>query len=128
MEKEQERVEFVDQKIEKKEMKFSSPVNLKGLLSGTVLTRESVKKQFPYILFLVFLAVVYIANRYHAEKIVRRMQVVQQEIKELRAESITTTAELMFLSKQSEVTRGIRANGLELHESVEPPIKLKKKK
>lgn len=122
MAKEQD-VEFIDSKIENPEEKRAS---IKELLDGTILTRKSIVKQLPFVLFLTFLAALYIGNRYHAEKVVRDLTKLQQEVKDLRAESITNAAELMFISKQSEVVKMVKAANLDLEESVKPPIKIKK--
>jgi hypothetical protein len=100
---------------------------LRNILDGSILTRDSVIEQLPYLLFLTLIAVFYIGNRYHAEKIVRESIQTQAELKELRAESITSASKLMFISKQSEVARLVSKQGLELKEAVEPPKKLRVK-
>ncbi|MBI9066937.1 MAG: hypothetical protein JEZ09_06570 [Salinivirgaceae bacterium] len=97
---------------------------LRNVMDGSILTRDSVIDQLPYVFFLTLIAVLYIGNRYHAEKIVRESIKIQAELKELRAESITTASKLMFISKQSEVARLVEEKGLELKEAVEPPQKL----
>lgn len=116
-------IEFIDPEIENSEEKKTS---FKDLLDGTILTRKSIVNQLPFIFFLTFLAAIYIGNRYHAEKVVRDLTKLQQEVKDLRAESITNASELMFISKQSEVIKMVRGANLNLEESVKPPIKIKK--
>ncbi|HKL37572.1 MAG TPA: FtsL-like putative cell division protein [Bacteroidales bacterium] len=115
-------IEFIDETQERKELKRVG--TLKGLLAGSLLTRERVVRQLPYILFLTLLAFIYIGNRYNAEKIVRENSKLQDEVRELRAKAISTSAELMHLSKQSEVIRLIRQKDLGLEESVTPPRKI----
>jgi len=121
MSKETEHIEFVEEKKESKKAKKGS---IKDVLDGSLLTNEWFVKQLPYIIFLVVLAFIYIGNRYHAEKIVRRNIELQKEINDLRAESITRAAELMLLSKQSEVAKQVKARGLDLEESLVPPKKI----
>jgi len=94
---------------------------LRSFLDGTLLTKEVFLKQFPFVIFIAVLAVLYIANRYSAEKIVRKTQDLQTELKELRAEQISITSELMQLSQQSEVIKLVEGNQLGLTESIEPP-------
>jgi len=94
------------------------------LLDGSILTKASFTKQLPFIFFLAVLGVLYIGNRFKAEKIIQQNMHLQKEIKELRAQSITTAAELMYMRKQSEVIKLLRNRGLELEESTEPPIKI----
>ena len=117
----QENIEFIEEKQVKKDQKFGS---IKDLLDGSLIANDFIVKQLPYIVFLVILAFVYIANRYHAEKVVRRSVELTKEINELRAEAITTSSELMFISKQSEVAKLVEKRGLGLKESVVPPRKI----
>lgn len=125
MEKEKENIEFI---IEKPEVKVSRKGVIKEILDGSVLTREVVIRQLPFVLFLTMLAFIYIGNRYHAEKLVRRANELHRELRDLRAQAITTSAELMHISRQSEVIKLMRQKDLELKESMEPPKKLIVKK
>jgi hypothetical protein len=118
-------VEFIDAKANPKEAKRMG--GIRSILNGNVLNKESVTSQIPYIFFLAFLAIIYIANRYRYEKLVREGQALQVEVKNLRAESITTASQLMFISTQSQVSRLVQEKGLGLEESVVPPKKIKAK-
>jgi hypothetical protein len=114
-------IEFIEEKQERKDQKFGS---IKDLLDGSLIANDFIVKQLPYIVFMVILAFVYIANRYHAEKVVRANIELTQIISDLRAEAITTSSELMQISKQSEVARLVEKRGLGLKESVVPPKKI----
>lgn len=76
----------------------------------------------PKILFVMFLGLLYISNTHHAEKTVRRIDQVQSEVEDLRADYTTLKSDLMFASKQSEVARKVKAMGLK--ESLNPPTKI----
>ena len=117
----EESIEFIDENKEQRESKRSS---LKDFINGSLLKSETIVKQLPFIIFLTFLALIYIANRYHAEKKLRNVINLQKEVKELRVEMITTESKLMYLSKQSEVVKLVEKKGLELNEAVEPPTKI----
>ena len=121
--KKEEEIDFIDPKVESSEFKKFS---IKDLIDGSILTRKVIVKQLPYILFLSLLAVIYIGNRYHAEKIVRDLDKLQHEVMDLRAESITSEADLMFISKQSEVARLLRDAHSPIKESVKPPVKIRR--
>ena len=114
-------IEFIEDRNSQKESRKGS---FRNFIDGTVLTREVVIKQLPYIVFVVFLAIIYIGNRYHAERVVRESVYLQNEVKELRSEAITTSAKLMSRSRQSEVIRMVKENELGLEELVEPPKKI----
>jgi len=107
-----------------KQNKDRSKASFQEVLDGSILTKKDVVNGLPYIFFLTLLAIFYIGNRYNAEKIVRKSIEIQKELKELRSEAITSASKLMFISKQSEVVKLIKNNGLELKEAVEPPQKL----
>jgi len=106
----------------KKQVKTGSFI--KELLSGTMVSEKIILRNLWYILLLTMLAAIYIGNRFHAEKVTREMTKLQKEVKELRAESLSTSADLMYLSRQSEVYRLVREKGLNLEELKVPPYKL----
>lgn len=101
---------------------------LKEIIDGSLLTKSALVKQLPFILFLVLLTFLYIANRYHAEKIARETARIQKEIKELRSESISIASEYMYLTKQSEIQALINKKKIGLEQSKEPPkvVKIEK--
>jgi hypothetical protein len=101
-------------------------IRVKELLDGTILIRENIIRQWPYVLFLTFLGVIYIGNRFHAEKMVRQINDLKIEVNNLRAEQITITSELMNISRPSEVNALVESKGLGLKESLEPPKKIKR--
>lgn len=96
-------------------------ISLKSLLSGNFLSHETFFNQIPFILVLTILAVFYIANHFHAEKVLRDTQKLEKELHELRAESITRASRLMYMSKQSQVSKLIKDRDLGLEEAVTPP-------
>lgn len=96
---------------------------LSSVFSGTFLTSDKTLKHLPYILFLTVIAVLYIANGYYADDKIRNVNKLSNEIKEKHSEYISTTSELMFISKQSEVAKA--AEELGLKEPLVPPVKIK---
>jgi hypothetical protein len=95
---------------------------LSSVFSGTFLTNEKSLQHLPFILFLAFIAILYIANGYYADDKIREVNRISNQLKELRSEYISTKSELMFASKQSEVARSAAELGLK--EPVVPPIKI----
>ena len=96
---------------------------VKELLSGVV-PEKIILKNLGYIMLVTLLAVIYIGNRFNAEKITRETTRLLKEVRDLRAESLSTSADLMRVSKQSEVYRMVRESGLNLEELKTPPYKL----
>ena len=87
-----------------------------------IFNRHQVVMMMPFILFLTVLILFYIGNSYYSERTVRNINNVKNELKEKRAEFISTSSELMFRTKQSEVARAIAP--MEIKESVEPQKKI----
>lgn len=97
---------------------------MKELLSGSIVTEKIILRNLGYLLLLTLLGAVYIGNRFHAEKITRETTRIQRDVKDLRAESLSTSAELMFISRQSEIYRLVKEKGLDLEELKTPPYRL----
>ena len=96
---------------------------LSAVFSGTFLTNDKTLKHLPFIIFLAFIAILYIANGYYADDKIREVNKISNQLKELRSEYISTKSDLMFASKQSEVAKAVEKLGLK--EPVIPPIKIK---
>lgn len=79
-------------------------------------------KYLPKILFCFILCLLYIGNSHYAEKTIRKIDRIQSEVEDLRADFTTLKSDVMFASKQSEVARRVKALGLE--ESLKPPFKV----
>jgi len=106
------------------ELKETSSGSIKDFIDGSILTKTAVVQQLPFVLFLVALGIFYISNRYRSERVYRDMVGLEKELKDMRFEAITTASDLMYMSKQSEVVKRVKNEGLELVESTEPPIKI----
>ena len=101
---------------------------IKSLISGSLFSEKIILGNLPYLFLLTAMGALYIANRFHAEKIIRRTDLLQEEVKELRADAMATTSELMHISRQSQVSRMVNQQGLGLKEMKEPPYKIVIKK
>lgn len=71
-----------------------------------------VTRNFPFFLFLTALAVLYIYNGHYADKTTRNINKVSRELKELQYEYKTLKGEIMFRSKQSELSKAVAPLGL----------------
>ncbi|MBK7872715.1 MAG: hypothetical protein IPJ74_19570 [Saprospiraceae bacterium] len=73
---------------------------------------DLILKNLPFVLFLGFLGLVYIANAHYAERNVRQIQLLQKEVKELRWYYMSLESEIMFNSKRSEMIEKVKPVGL----------------
>jgi hypothetical protein len=117
--------DFLSGKEEFRELKG---ISFKEFLYGRFLAGRSVGQHWGFLAFLVFLGVLYIGNRYQMERLLDRQADLLQEIKELKYEAITTSSELMNMSKQSEVMERVNRAGIELEVLKTPPRKLEVEK
>ena len=113
-----------EEKKEEKSKKVSTGTLLRDLMSGSTITEKIILKNLGYLILLTLLGALYIANRFHAEKLTRETSRLQKEVKDLRSESLSTSANLMYASKQSEVFRLVKERDLNLEELREPPFEL----
>jgi hypothetical protein len=121
--------ELLQQEEPKVAAKLSKPVK-KGVLAkalskvfgGSFLSDDRATQHVPFILFLGFIAILYIANGYYADDKIREVNKISNQIKELRTEYISSKSDLMFVSKQSEVAKAVQVIGLK--EPVVAPMKI----
>lgn len=111
--------EFISAKQEQRE---ADKISWKDLMSGDILTRSSVVRQLPFLLYVVALMMIYIANQHSYVKTHRRFGGMKKEVAVLRFKSMELRAELMKYSRQSQVMKRIADRNLGLELSSEPPV------
>ena len=83
---------------------------------------DRIVKNIPFFLFLAALAVVYIYNGHHADKLTRKIAETEKNIKELEYEYKTVKSALIFKSKASALVGAVEHLGLK--EPKTPPMLL----
>jgi hypothetical protein len=87
-----------------------------------LLNYQWIVRNFPFFLFLSFLAVIYIYNGHYADKTIRDINILNNELDELNYEYKTLKSDVMFRSKQSELSKAVEPFGLK--ENTTPPVVL----
>ena len=100
---------------------------LRDIINGNILTKNFLKKQYPLMILIAFLAFLYVDNRYYSETQLSKVLKLKREIQDIKYESLTISAELMEISRQSNVRKMIKERGLTLSESNTPPVVLEMK-
>lgn len=95
---------------------------IKDIINGNILTKNFLRKQYPLMIMIAFLAFLYIDNRYYCETQLSKVLKLKREIQDVKYESLTISAELMEISRQSNVRKMIKERGLTLHETNTPPV------
>ena len=76
----------------------------------------------PFLLFLAFLAVLYIGNGHFADNTIRNTADASRELRQLQYQYKTLKAEVMYRSKESELTKAVEPLGLQRNNT--PPTLL----
>jgi hypothetical protein len=92
------------------------------LFTKEIVSKDSVTKMLPFVFYVAFLGMIYIANRHRAEKTVRAIEAVNREVKELSWDFKSMKAELAYKSTLTEVAKRIDTIGVK--ESLQPPQKI----
>lgn len=96
--------------------------SLHDLLDGSFLTKDKFIRGIPFIVFIMILAVLYITNIFQVERTKRQIDNLEEELRELRYEYITSRSILMYESKPSELVLKLKENGI--GETMDPPKKI----
>lgn len=87
-----------------------------------IFSYQWIVKNVSFFLYLALMAIIYISNGHYADKMIRNINTTGKELKELEYEYKTVNGEIMFRSKQSELSKAVEPMGLK--ESKQPPYKL----
>lgn len=95
---------------------------LRDVLNGNILTKKFFQKQYGLLIMIAVLTFFYVDNRYYCETQLAKEIEMKKKIKDAKYESLTISAELMQISRQSNVFKMVNDSGLNLIETISPPI------
>lgn len=96
--------------------------SIRDILNGNILTKRFIQKQYGLIIMIAIFAFLYVDNRYYCETQLAKEVELKKSIQDLKYESLTNSAELMQLSRQSTVLQMINDRGVNLIQTATPPI------
>lgn len=109
--------------VSEQSKKSELPKNFFALMfTEGVISKESATHLLPFVIFIAFLAMIYIGNRHFAENNIRDIDKLSKEVKELSWDFKTLKADLMLKSTRTEVAKEVDTLGL--IEPNEPPKKI----
>ena len=97
-----------------------------NILKARFLIDDDAIKNWRFIIFLIILAIIMIANTQRFEQKVFKITELTNQVKELRSEFIDRRSELMKLKMESTVSTKMEER--QIFPSTVPPIKIKVKK
>ncbi len=102
-----------------KTIKMVSP---REVLSGDVLNRQFLRRQTPFIIFVVVLSLLLVYNGFAHERELRQVKKLQDELVDVKNTSLSVSKELLQMSRQSYVEKKLKDNGSTLRISKQPPM------
>lgn len=97
-----------------------------GLLKARFLIDDDAVKNWRFIVFVIVLAIIMIANTQRYEQKVFEIAKLSNDVKELRSEFVDRRSELQKLKMESTVTNEMEKK--QIFPSTVPPVKIKVKK
>ena len=94
-----------------------------NILKARFLIDDDAMKNWRFIVFIIFLAIVMIANTQRFEQKVFKIADLTNQVKELRSEFVDRRSELMKLKMESTVSQKMEIK--EIFPSTVPPVKIK---
>ena len=86
--------------------------NFYNLVKGKFLVSDDAFKNWRFILFLSFLALIMIASSHSADKKVHTIARLNDEVKELKSEYVDVRMQLMQVKMESRIIRAMEQRGL----------------
>lgn len=80
----------------------------------------------PFFFFLTFLGLIYISNTYYADRLSRKITVLEKEVNKLRVDYGSRKYEFVNLSKYNEIANKVK--GIGLIENKQPVVRIEMKK
>jgi Tfp pilus assembly protein PilO len=100
-------------------------IGIYNILKARFLVNEDATKNWRFIVFLIVLAIIMIANTHRFEQKIFKIADLTTEVKELRSEFVDRRSELMKLKMESTVSKKMEARNI--FPSKVPPQKIKVK-
>jgi cell division protein FtsB len=96
-------------------LKTNKIYNKNGKYLQKVFKSEWITDNLLFILFISFLAVLYIANGHVADKTIRDISKIKNEIKDLQYKYKTLKSEVMFKTEETEILKKVEPMGLQIN-------------
>ncbi len=94
-----------------------------SLLKAKYLVDQGSMRNWRFIVFLIIIAILMIANSHNYEQKIYRISELESEVKELRSEFVDRRSELMELKMESTISKKMEEK--QIYPSTVPPKKIK---
>lgn len=101
-------------------------ISFRDILNGKIFTNKFVRRQYFYLILLVFISIIYIGNRYTSEKQIYHIVKLNKEIQDIKFESLVVYADLMKVTTRSNILFLLEQNKMNIKPGDTPPIVIQK--
>ena len=95
---------------------------VRDILNGDIFSKKIFKKQTKLMIMIALLMFAYVDNRFSCERQLATEIELKKKIQDVKYESLTISAELMKISRQTSVLNMINTRGVDLVQTSTPPI------
>ncbi|MDR3137353.1 MAG: hypothetical protein LBT73_00495 [Tannerellaceae bacterium] len=99
-------------------------MNILFFFGGGILKHDFVLKHVKLIFLVVLLLLVFIGNRYTCMRKLRDIDRLQQELRDIRFEALSTSSSLTGSSRQSQIETKVKELDLPIQAPASPPYEL----
>lgn len=96
-------------------------MKIKGILSGSFLSKSAFLNRLPVIGWIVLLTILYIANGFRMQQLHRERIRLEKEIAALEVTAVTVRSIRMSITRESYILQQIASRNIDLIEPVNPP-------
>ena len=114
--------DYID--IENEDLKEIKKSSFKDILTGDILNRKFIQKQFPLLLLSLCFIFIYMDNRMSCEQQILTIDKLNKELANEKYICMVTEAELLENSRIEQVKEIIKKHELNLEEESLPPYKV----
>ncbi len=111
--------------IDNAEGKVSVVTMMREFVAGDILLKETIQKQFLFVLLLVVLSLVYVNNRFLYERQLRELNKLKIEVDDMHYRSLVASKELKQAGRRTMILKALRERGSNLEEATEPIVIIK---
>jgi hypothetical protein len=97
-----------------------------GVLTGTILTGEWMRRSWPYLAGFAVVLVLYISHTFQLQKLHLERQQLETEVRELGVEAVRRTAERVSETRRSAIVERLRQHDIPLQEFSHPVKTIKR--
>ena len=108
------------------DVKKKKKVSFMYILGGGILKEDFIVRHTKMIVLIVILLFFYISNRYTCIIKLREIDRLQEQLKEVKYESMSISAQLTGNTRPSQVEELVKRQGLDIEKAKSPPYKLRK--